>query len=54
VLVLHPQAQDASCGESMTGHAYSIAGNPDIKARAMHAALSLTGLKAGVSREELG
>jgi hypothetical protein len=58
VLVLHPQTQDSSRGRSMTGHAYSITDSTKhgqkskTKGRAMHAALSLSGLKAGVSPGE--
>jgi hypothetical protein len=66
VLVLHPQAQDPNGGRSRTGHPYSIAKFHPITSwqtsrnagRWMHAplrlSLSLAGLKASVSRGEIG
>jgi hypothetical protein len=66
VLVLHPKAQDASSGRSDTGHPYSIPktypiASPQTSRNAgsgrharLRVSLSLAGLKAGVSREEIG
>jgi hypothetical protein len=66
VLVLHPQAQDPNSGRSRTGHPYSIpktyrttssqtSRNADRGRQARRrVSLSLAGLKAGVSREEIG
>jgi hypothetical protein len=66
VLVLHPQAQDPNSERSITGHPYSIPKNQRItpwqtsrnanhgrRAR-LGVSLSLAGLKAGVSRGEIG
>jgi hypothetical protein len=65
VLILHPQAQDANSGNSITGHPYSIPKVQPITpwqtsrnaSLGMHArlcvSLSLAG-KAGVSRGEIG
>jgi hypothetical protein len=66
VLVLHPQAQDPDRAGSRTGHPYSLPKNDPITPRqtsrnagrgrhaALRASLSLAGLKAGVSRGEMG
>jgi len=65
VLVLHPHAQDPDSGGASTVHPYSIPGSPPItplqtsrnagrrRHAALRVALSLAGLKAGVSRGEL-
>jgi hypothetical protein len=66
VLVLHAQAQDPNSGNSIAGHPYSIPKSHLITpwqtsrnaSRGRHAklrvSLSLAGLKAGVSRGEIG
>jgi hypothetical protein len=66
VLVLHPQAQDPNGGTSRTGHLYSLPKfypiTPWQTSRNAHrgtdarvrVSLSLGGLKAGVSRGEIG
>jgi hypothetical protein len=62
VLVLDPQAQDLNSGRSRTGHASSLSTEDAQTMRenavntqicAMRAPLPLSGLQAGVSREEL-
>jgi len=58
VLVFYPQAQDSDVGGSRTSHARTplqTSRNADRgKHPALRASLSLAGLKAGVSRGEVG
>src|SRR5580693_4903123 len=53
VLVVQPQTQDPDSGGSRTGHSYSLHTSRR-RHVALRASLSLTGLKAGVSRGEMG
>jgi hypothetical protein len=58
VLVLHPQAQDPNGGRSRAGHPYSILKTMQNMGKTVlntqkRLPLSLAGLNAGVSREEL-